>query len=903
MNKFTFVVVALTGSLLVGAVVAAPQSVPGPSARYGHSMAYDSQRQVVVLFGGNSNQQWPSGALNDTWEWDGISWTQRMVPSPPSPRGHGAMVYDSSRGVCVFFGGFINGGQYLSDTWEYDGITWVQNNAASHPSARHAFNMVYDSIRHRTVLFGGWDGVDLDDTWEYDGVNWVEVVTPLAPPPRAYHSAVFDTARGEVVLLGGGSGSSSFTFGDTWAYDGATWVDRNSSPGVRRHAAMAWMLNPDKAVAFGGWSQGNLGDTWEWDGANWSHVASALAPDSRHWLETSMVYDAARNECVLFGGFNGSQTLGDTWTFDGAEWHPKLDYVTSPVNGNRYAITPPMTWQEAESLAVLEGGHLATIRNANEQAWIEQQFGVQSQWFGFNDKAVEGQWEWSSGESVIYTHWWPNEPNNGGNGEHAAMLLAGFSGQWHDNNEAVVSPGLIELPGGPIADVTATLLTTTATPAPVREHAVASLASGGALLFGGETSNSPLPFTYELQGTDWSKQFSFINPMVRTGHTLLLDQARQTNMMFGGENPLGTKLADTWTYANGQWSYLTPTNAPSPRSHHAMAYDPTTDTGILFGGEDMFATAIGDMWQWNGTDWTQAAPATLPPARMRHSIVWDRLRDVLVLFGGTDGTTRLDDVWEWDGTDWSQITPAQPSGFAYGPDPRDGFVMAYDPLSQRVVVIGGETDNGCVDDFWSWDGIAWVRHFATVGSALPSARKGAQIFFDASANELRLHGGGCGSNYSDELWSFQLPVFARSEVIGVGCAGSNGVPTLDIVNGTTPVIGTTVDFLYSNALNSTFVTPAIVAVGFDQSSYQGIPLPLPLAVIGLPGCTLYHSNDVSVSVGVAPGAAQFTWSLGLPNSANFLGQEMFVQGLHLEFPGAGSWAALSNAVGIRIGDQ
>jgi hypothetical protein len=283
-------------------------------------------------------------------------------------------------------------------------------------------------------------------------------------------------------------------------------------------------------------------------------------------------------------------------------------------------------------------------------------------------------------------------------------------------------------------------------------------------------------------------------------------------------------------------------------------------------------------------------------------MAWDRLRDVLVLFGGTDGTTRLDDVWEWNGTDWAQITPAQPNGFAYGPDARDGFVMAYDPRSERVVVIGGETDNGCVDDVWSWDGSGWVKHFATSG-VMPSARKGAAVYVDAVTNELRLHGGGCGSNYSDELWSFLLPVFARSESIGVGCAGSNGVPTLDLTNGTSPVIGTTVDFLYSNALNSLLVTAAIVAVGFDQSSYQGIPLPLPLAVIGLPGCTLYHSNDLSVSVGVAAGAAQFTWSLGIPNNATFLGLEVFVQGLHLEFAGAGSWAAMSNAVGIRIGDQ
>ena len=117
------------------------------------------------------------------------------------------------------------------------------------------------------------------------------------------------------------------------------------------------------------------------------------------------------------------------------------------------------------------------------------------------------------------------------------------------------------------------------------------------------------------------------------------------------------------------------------------------------------------------------------------------------------------------------------------------------------------------------------------------------------------------------------------------------------------MLGTSVDFLYTNALSSPFVTPAVVAVGISQDVYQGLPLPLPLAVIGLPGCALYHSNDLSFSVGVAPNTAQFTWTLPIPTSTSYLGQEWFVQGLHLEFPGSGNWAAMSIAVGIRIGDQ
>jgi hypothetical protein len=69
-----------------------------------------------------------------------------------------------------------------------------------------------------------------------------------------------------------------------------------------------------------------------------------------------------------------------------------------------------MTWDEAEAMAVREGGHLATIRNLNENNWLAQQFsppvaGATAPYIGFSDAAVEGQWVWSSGEFVTYTNW------------------------------------------------------------------------------------------------------------------------------------------------------------------------------------------------------------------------------------------------------------------------------------------------------------------------------------------------------------------------------------------------------------------------------------------------------------------------------------------------------------------
>jgi hypothetical protein len=66
-----------------------------------------------VLFGGWSL---PQNYFADTWEWNGVGWTQRSAPGPSGRTNH-AMAYDSARGETVLFGGngFSTGS--FGDTW------------------------------------------------------------------------------------------------------------------------------------------------------------------------------------------------------------------------------------------------------------------------------------------------------------------------------------------------------------------------------------------------------------------------------------------------------------------------------------------------------------------------------------------------------------------------------------------------------------------------------------------------------------------------------------------------------------------------------------------------------------------------------------------------------------------
>lgn len=94
--------------------------------------------------------------------------------------------------------------------------------------------------------------------------------------------------------------------------------------------------------------------------------------------------------------------------------------IYNPATGHWYDLVSSGdngSWDNAENNAIALGGHLVTINDAAEEAWLRANFvAVDGQhiryWIGFNDAAVEGTWVWASGEPVTYTNWDSDEPNN-----------------------------------------------------------------------------------------------------------------------------------------------------------------------------------------------------------------------------------------------------------------------------------------------------------------------------------------------------------------------------------------------------------------------------------------------------------------------------------------------------------
>lgn len=244
----------------------------GPSPRTFPALAYDGAGKRLILYGGNrvlfGTAEDTATFLDDMWAWDGEAWHPIPTPTPPA-RAEAGVAYDSDRQRIVLFGGYRNedGGRIrLGDTWEWDGQRWEQKSSDG-PSPRNGAAMAYDAHRKRTVLFGG-SGASAE-TWEWDGHGWARIES--AETEGRFNSAMAYDARREALLrFGGWTGEKRVA--DTWSYDGTRWTRIPADgPAGRNHTAMALDGKRGILVLFGGHDGDRVfGDTWEWNGSSWS---------------------------------------------------------------------------------------------------------------------------------------------------------------------------------------------------------------------------------------------------------------------------------------------------------------------------------------------------------------------------------------------------------------------------------------------------------------------------------------------------------------------------------------------------------------------------------------------------------------------------------------------------------
>lgn len=293
--------------------------------------APDANGNSVLMDTGNYPSY--SSFLNETWTFNGTDWTNTSATlidanGPLPARTQMTFVYDGYH-VMLFGGEGAASGQVFNDTWTWNGTTWTQRAPATVPFGRYGAQAGFIS-GVGTFMFGGaggsGSGVLLNETWKWNGsgLTWTQSTPTTSPSARMGH--VMAAGPSYILMFGGVVSSGEFQ-NDTWKFDGTNWTKLApaTSPSVRGFASMAYDSAHGQWVLFGGVNEYNfLPETWTFDGTTWTLHAPATTPSGRKGAQ--ICFDSHLNsgagQVLMFGGINATDNYPSNtiWTWNGTTW-------------------------------------------------------------------------------------------------------------------------------------------------------------------------------------------------------------------------------------------------------------------------------------------------------------------------------------------------------------------------------------------------------------------------------------------------------------------------------------------------------------------------------------------------------------------------------------------------------
>lgn len=272
-----------------------------------------------------------------------------------------------------------------------------------------------------------------------------------------------------------------------------------------------------------------------------------------------MTYDPASGNVVMFGGFNGTAYLNDTWTFDGINWTRMRSHVSPPARANCQ-----IAYDRVTQKVVLFGGYNGTTYLGDTWLWD----GNAAQWKrvrpAHSPAAVTGP--------MLFT-----DPNG------SVDVFGGFDGrfyqgamwQWNGSDWIQLFPPMLPY-GRSAAAVGVNNLT------------------NEVVLFGGLADINPVN-TWTYDGTTWTMQSPRTQPTWVYAGGAAFDSNLNSVILFGGGSG-GVDQNSTWQWYRSNWTQLRTTQSPPPREGAGIAYDPAVGHLIIFGGQNG-DVLLNDTWQ------------------------------------------------------------------------------------------------------------------------------------------------------------------------------------------------------------------------------------------------------------------------------------------------------------------
>lgn len=252
------------------------------------------------------------------------------------------------------------------------------------------------------------------------------------------------------------------------------------------------------------------------------------------------------------------------------------------------------------------------------------------------------------------------------------------------------------------------------------------------------------------------------SPCQRSMATMIMDTYNQRVIMFGGQDYgfSGRYFNDIWTLdINSEtWQLLTLSQpTPSPRRNAALAYDTVNNRIFLFGGRTG-STLYNDLWVLDLTMgaeyWVELTPSGTPPSpRTEVTGIIDPINNRLMVFGGDTYSGRVNDTWELDlnTTTWFMLNP---SGSL--PLVRSAYSAVYDPTGHRMIVFSGAS-SPILNDLWALDltygSESWQE--LNPGGNIPQGRAQPFCAYDSQNNRM-ITGFGFAAGLHSDAWALDL---------------------------------------------------------------------------------------------------------------------------------------------------
>ncbi len=194
-----------------------------------------------------------------------------------------------------------------------------------------------------------------------------------------------------------------------------------------------------------------------------------------------------------------------------------------------------------------------------------------------------------------------------------------------------------------------------------------------------------------------------------------------------------------------------------------LAYDSGNDAFVLFGGWTQTSAEtyvrLDDTWVFfvGNSTWVEEQPLRSPSARSDSAVAYDPLADRILILGGFAGSAYLGDMWAYSlrNNSWFPIASSS------GPSPRADGRMTFDYSTRAFYLFSGNDYSGPnftfhhLDDMWRYDSELnyWTELHPSV---MPSPRDYAVFASDQDLGELLLTGGFGNRTVLGDTWAFNV---------------------------------------------------------------------------------------------------------------------------------------------------